>query len=33
LQYIYSAAAERAGLSIGDILIQGLDVNTTNALL
>ena len=33
LQYIYSAAAERAGLSIGDILIQGLDINTTNALL
>lgn len=33
LQYIYSAAAERAGLSIGDILVSGLDVNTTNSLL
>ena len=33
LQYIYSAAAERAGLSIGDILIQGLDIETTNLLL
>lgn len=33
LQYIYAAAADRAGLSLGDILVQGLDTETTNLLL
>lgn len=33
LQYIYAAAADRAGLSLGDILVQGLDIETTNLLL
>lgn len=33
LQYIYGAAAERGGMSLADILISGLDYETTNELL
>lgn len=33
LQYIYAAAAERGGMSLADILTQGLDWETTNDLL
>lgn len=33
LQYIYAAAADRAGISLGDVLVSGLDIETTNLLL
>ena len=33
LQYIYAAAAEQGGMSLADILVSGMDLDTTNELL